>query len=136
MSLRKLVSMTHFVDQCLDYVRQSHNHQRGIDLIRWYADLIQTPLSVEMFRGAFPLFPNFEVFDRCDFTANQQSPQSFIVDKHPEFSTRLYRKSEHSSHPSGMCYITSYHLKTIEDLCDKDITFSMLSEYAKSDLFD
>jgi len=136
MSLRKLIPMTDFVNQILAYTKESNNYQRGIQLIDWYAELIQQPISMEMFKGDNPLFPNFKIVESQKEATENNYKNAIWYFGNGEFATTLYRKSEHSTTKSGMCFITSFHLSTIEQLCDKDIDFSMLSEYAESDIFD
>ena len=136
MSLRKLITMTDFVNQILAYTNESNNYKRGIELIDWYAELIQQPITMEMFKGDNPLFPNFKIVEsQNEATENRFNNAIWYFGK-GEFATTLYRKSEYSTTKNGMCFISSYHLKTIEQLCDKDIDFSMLSKYAESELFD
>lgn len=136
MSLRKLIPMTDFVNQILAYTQESNNYKRGIEIINWYADLIQQPIKMEMFKGENPLFPNFKIVESQKEATENNYKNAVWYSGKGGFATTLYRKSECSTAKSGMCFITSYQLKTIEQLCDKDIDFSMLSEYAESDLFE
>lgn len=136
MNVRKLMSMTDYVNQILAYVQESSNHERGIKLIGWYSDLIHTPLTLDMFVSTNPLFPNFVFAESHEQALRQSSSQSVFVFSDSELGVTLYRKSEYAKSKSGMCYITSYHLKTVKDLCDKDIDFSLDSIYSETDLFD
>jgi hypothetical protein len=63
MELRRLISMNDFVNQTLAYVYESHNYERGMAIIKWYSNLINQPISFDMFQGEKPLFPNFHIVD-------------------------------------------------------------------------
>ena len=136
MTVRELMSMADYVNQILAYVNESKNYERGIKLIEWYSDLIHLPLTLDMFVSTNPLFPKFVFAESHEQALRKNSTQSVFVFSDSEFGVTLYRKSEYSKSKSGMCYITSYHLKTVKDLCDKDIDFSLDSIYAETDLFD
>lgn len=136
MSIRKLVTMTDYVNQILAYTNESKNYERGIKLIDWYSELLQQPISLDMFTGDKPLFLNFKVVKSQNEALSYGYKNTIWYFGKHEFATTLYRKSEYSTSKDKMCFITSYHLKTIEDLCNKDIDFNMLSKYSENDLFD
>ncbi len=136
MTLRKLIPMTDYVNQILAYVHESHNYERGIKLIQWYSELIAQPIQMDMFTAKNSLFPNFKFVDSQKQALDENLLQSIHNFGKNGFAVTLYRKSEHSNAKSGMCFITSYHLKTINDLCNKDIDFNIESDYAESSLFD
>ena len=130
----KLISINEHVKSIIDYVEESKNERRGIELIKWYSDLINQPLSFDMFDGANPLFPNFKITDSHRESTERNIKNSIHRFGDNEFSMTLYRKSDRSK--TGYAYMTYFHLKNVIDLCDKDVEFNIESDYAASDLFD
>lgn len=136
MSIRKLITMTDYVNEILAYTHESKNYERGNDLLEWYSELLARPIDLEMFKSNNPLFPNFNIVESQKQATLSRHSQSIHPFGDNEFAITLYRESKHSSSENGMCYITSYHLKTIEDLCGKDITYSLKSELLDTELFE
>ena len=136
MSLRKLITMTEFVNQTLSYTNESHNYERGIELINWYSNLIQQPITINMFTDANPLFPNFKIVDGVIDAVNNKYKNSVWLFGRNEFAVTLLRDSHSVSKKKGMGFRTSYHIRTIEQMAGMDVDFNMLSDYAESDLFD
>lgn len=134
MNIKNLDTMTDFVLGVLDYTHESNDCERGIDLIRWYSELLKQPLKVDMFVGMNALFPNFELVSSSSHAMKNSYKNAFCVSIKDEFEVTLYRKSKHSTSKNGMCYIASYHLNKVEDLCGRDIEFNMDSEYAESEI--
>lgn len=64
MNIKPLVPMSDHVREVLDYTHESHEYKRGIDLIKWYSSLLSTSLSLDLFQGEKPLFPNFTITER------------------------------------------------------------------------
>lgn len=134
MKTDNLKTMTEFVRGILDYTHESHNYERGIDLLKWYSDLLNEPLNINMFTGENPLFPNFNIVANSKYATQNNIENSVFKFANKEFGITLYRNSKYSTSKSGMCYITSYHLKKVEDLCGRDIEFNIDSEYSKSEI--
>ena len=128
MNLRKLIPMTDYVNQVLAYVEESHNYQRGIELIKWYSEFIQQPIQVEMFKSEEPLFPALTYID-----SREHLMPNTITRYDVDFAVKLYRKSPHLKR---MSEITSFHLAKIEDLCDKELDFNIDSDFVDTNLFD
>ena len=134
MKTRKLETMTDFIRGVLGYTSESHNYERGIALIRWYSDLLNQPLELDMFVGDNPLLPEFSVVSNLYHVVNDGLIAGVFKSDNGEFHITLYRKSEHSISKNGMAFITSYHLKTIGDLCGKDLEFNIESKYAETEI--
>lgn len=131
METRKLLTMTDFVKEILDYVDESQNYQRGIDLIRNYHELIKQPLTMDMFAGEKSLFPSFHVVENIAAATSGECKQA-IFPFGSGIGATLYRKApDNIKSKTGMCYTTSFNLKTVEDLCGKDILYNVNSEYSE-----
>ena len=128
MTLTKLISMSDFVKEVLNYVSESKNNERGIFLIKQYSEFLDTDLDTEFFKGKNPLFPDFKVIGTQNEAIEKRYKNSFWYFGSGQYATTLYRKSEHSK--TGNAYISSYHLRKISDLCDKEIYFDCDCELA------
>lgn len=130
----KLIPMTDFVKDILSYVNESQSHERAIQLIEWYSDLISLPLKIDMFEGDNPLFPDFKVVEYMRDLNGNLASQVVLPCEH-DFTVILYRRSEYSTAKDGMCFIATYNLKKVEDLCSMQVLINRSSEYAESELF-
>ena len=96
MKLTKLISMSDFVKEVLNYVSESKNSERGIFLIKQYSEFLDTDLDTEFFKGKNPLFPDFKVVGTQNEALEKRYKNSFWYFGGGQFATILYRKREHS----------------------------------------
>lgn len=47
--MKTLISMVDFVEEIKDYVHESHNNERGLELIFNYSEFLKQPLTLGMF---------------------------------------------------------------------------------------
>jgi hypothetical protein len=134
MNTKPLGSMSDHVREVLDYTHESHEYKRGIALIKWYSDLLSTPLCLDMFRGEKPLFPNFTITDHQSESTNRGLKQAVFSYGQDEFAVTIYCENKYKK--GTMCYHSKYHLKTVEDLCDMNVLYSLDSEYSSTELFE
>lgn len=131
MILRKLIPMTDYVNQILAYVNESKNHERGIELIKWYSELINQPLKIELFQGEEPLFPSFVTENQSIAISNKRKKSIWLFGLddlgEKEYAVTAYK---------GNGYYSKYHLKKVEDLCEMELDFNLQSEFCETDLFD
>jgi hypothetical protein len=132
---QELIPMTEFIGKILDYAHESHNYERCIDIVKWYHELINTRLSIKMFTSDNPLFKDFEIVKWSSESINFRFKKSVFKFGMSEFGICLYTKNTHSKEENKMCYLTSFHLKTVEDLCKMGLQINMKSKYAETDLF-
>ena len=111
----KLINLNQFTKEIEDYVHESNNVERGLQLIFAYNDFLSQPIKEEMFIGENPLFPNFVKCSQKEAITKgiENSFNNFGKD---EFYVRVYRKHGHENKPG---YLTSFHLKTVNDLVGK-----------------
>lgn len=108
MSKTKLIPMTEFVNDILDYANESQNYERSIRLIEWYRDLLNEKISIEMFRGEDPLFPGFDFI--------RKSEDVFLKDT--VWITYVNKRINES-----YC-IPFKEMITVEDLCSLGLEFN------------
>lgn len=112
--LEELVAMTVYVGKVLDSDIDTFDKLLNI---RQYYELLNLPLNKDMFLTDKPLFPGFKELTQSAAIKNKIK-QSFWMSEDGTFNVTLYRSRE-----DGMCYITTFHLKTVEDLCGKGIEY-------------
>ena len=114
-----LVSLSEFVDGISDYTSQSKNTDRGLKMIYAYNNFLKTPICEEMFTGKNPLFIDF--VKCCQSEALKKGiKNSFDNFGEDAFSVTVYRMAgKEYNQKDRMTFVTSYHLKTINDLVGK-----------------
>ena len=112
--IEELVTMTEYVGKVLDSDIDTYDKLLNI---RKYYELLNLPLNREMFVGSKPLFPGFKELTQSAAIKNK-TKQSFWMSEDGTFNVTLYPSRE-----DGMCYITTFHLKTVEDLCGRGVKY-------------
>ena len=114
-----LVSLSEFVDKASDYTLESKNTDRGLKMIYAYNNFLNTPICEEMFTGENPLFIDF--VKCCQSEALKKGiKNSFDNFGEDAFSVTVYRMAgKEYNQKDRMTFVTSYHLKTINDLIGK-----------------
>jgi len=135
MKTKPLISMSNHVLDILSYTHESHDYQRGIALIKWYSDLLTLPLNLDMFRGEKPLFPDFVITNTQSESTNRGLKQAIFPYGNDSFAVTIYCQHKYGK-KGQMCYHTKYHLKTVEDLCDMNVLFSLNSEFSETELIE
>lgn len=113
----KLVSLNDFVSEISEYYNESKNSERALELIFNYNEFLKQPIKEEMFlnNNEIPLFEDFVKLSQKD-TVNSRHKKSFNNFGKNEFQVTTYRKYGNDKKYS---FVTSFHLKTINDLVDK-----------------
>lgn len=111
----KLIPLSDFVNDVLTYVNESHNYERGIKLIKWYSELLDQPLSLDMFIGDNPLFEGFHLEKM-----NAKKGYDKVSSEH--IGLEIFIKKEGNY--------------TIDLLSESGLEINIMSEYAETDLFD
>ena len=111
----KLISINDFINDVSEYYRESHNSKRALELIINYNDFLNQPITEAMFinHGEKPLFEGFKKCSQKETVSNRykKSFDNFGKDEFQITIFKVYRKK--------MTYVTSFHLKTINDLVGK-----------------
>ncbi len=102
-----------------------------IDCIKWrmvkdYAKFLNKNLTEEMFIGKRPVFPGFVKITQNEATKGDVK-LSFDNFGKDEFSVTQLKKYKPTD--DKLSFVTSYHLKTIEDLVKLDIDFIQYNDY-------
>jgi len=117
--LDKLMCLNDFVDNIRDYVNESQSHERGLKLIFDYNDFLNQDIKEEMFTGENCLFPGFKNIMQSEALL-LQIKKSFQKDSEGNFTVCVYRKvGKEYNIPERTTYVTSFHLKTVNDLIGK-----------------
>lgn len=123
----KLITLNDFVDNIKDYVNESHSVERGLQLIFAYNDFLNQPIKEEMFTGITPLFEGFRNIMQSE-ALKYQIKKSFQKDKNGSFSVCVYRTIEEPEISRRTTYITSFHLKIVNDLVGKIAEYNSFNE--------
>ena len=126
--LDKLISLNEFVDDILDYVNESQSTERGLKLIFDYNDFLNQDIKKEMFTDECPLFPGFVNIMQSEALV-RQIKKSFQKDSKGDFSVCVYRTvGKEYDIPERTTYVTSFHLKTVNDLIGKISEYNSFNE--------
>jgi hypothetical protein len=123
----KLITLNDFVDNIKDYVNESHSIERGLQLIFAYNNFLNQPINEEMFTGKNPLFEGFRNIMQSE-ALKYQIKKSFQKDKNGSFSVCVYRTIEEPEISRRTTYVTSFHLKTVNDLVGKIEEYNSFNE--------
>lgn len=126
--LDKLISLNEFVDDILDYVNESESTERGLKLIFDYNDFLNQDIKEEMFTDKDPLFPGFVNIMQSE-ALRLQIKKSFQKDSEGKFSVCVYRTvGKEYVIEERTTYVTTFHLKTVNDLIGKIDNYNSLNE--------
>ena len=126
--LDKLITLNDFVDNICDYVNESQSAERGLKLIFDYNDFLNQNIKAEMFTGEDCLFPGFANIMQSE-ALRRQIKKSFQKDSNGEFSVCVYRTvGKEYDIPERTTYVTSFHLKTVNDLIGKIEEYNSFNE--------
>jgi len=113
--MKKLITLSDFIEEIESYVSESFNIERGLDLIIYYKDFLKQPIKEEMFLGDKPLFPGFVKCNQKEATSKGYL-KSFDNYGEEGFYMTIYKKYDNDRNPS---WVLSFNLKTINDLIGK-----------------
>ena len=125
--LDKLITLNDFVDNIKDYVNESQSTERGLRLIFDYNDFLNQPIKEEMFTGGNSLFEGFKNIMQSE-ALKYQIKKSFQKCKNDSFSVCVYRTIEEPEISKITTYVTSFHLKTVNDLIGKIAEYNSFNE--------
>ena len=126
-TLDKLICLNDFVDDIQDYVAESQNHIRGVQLIFDYNNFLNQDIKEEMFTGENPLFEGFKnIFQREALKYGVK--KSFQKGNNGEFSVCVYRTIEEPEISKRTTYVTSFHLKKVNDLVGNIAEYNSFNE--------
>lgn len=111
----RLKTMTRFITDTLDNYHENGDSKRTLQLIKHYTEFLATPIDLKMFSGQDPLIMDFIIVPQQ--TLNYK--KSVFIFSDDEFGITILKY--YSPGDKKQSYVTSYHLKTIEDLCGRDI---------------
>ncbi len=113
--MKKLITLSDFIEEIESYVSESFNIERGLDLIVYYKDFLKQPIKEEMFLGDKPLFPGFVKCNQKEATSKGYL-KSFDNYGEKGFYMTIYKEYDNDRNPS---WVSSFNLKTINDLIGK-----------------
>ncbi len=125
--LDKLITLNDFVDNIKDYVNESQSTERGLRLIFDYNDFLNQQIREEMFTGENALFEGFRNIMQSE-ALKYQIKKSFQKSKDGSFSVCVYRTIEEPEISKRTTYVTSFHLKTVNDLIGKIAEYNSFNE--------
>jgi hypothetical protein len=129
--MKKLITLNEFTEDIADYVNESMNFERGLKYIFAYNDFLNQPIKEDMFIGENPLFYDFEKRTQAEAVC-YGIEKSFHYLGNNEYSVCIYKKYGNENKKG---YVTSYHLKTINDLVGKiDIHNNVHPKYGWSQI--
>ena len=113
----RLISLIDFVSEISDYYHESKNSERALELIFNYNEFLKQPIKERMFidDNELPLFEGF-IKSTQKNTVNNRHKKTFDNFGKNEFQVTTYRKYGNDKKKS---FITSYYLKTVNDLVGK-----------------
>lgn len=154
MQTKKLISMTQFIldidwmsttEFCKNTgaplprfipndVNASADQFLRLDCIKWrmvkdYAKFLNKNLIEDMFIGKRPMFPGFVKSTQMDATMHKYLLSFDNYGNDGLFQVTQFKESPYNS--GKKCFVTTLHLKTVEDLVKLDIDFIQYNDYYK-----
>lgn len=126
--MENLRTLNHFVVEIEQYVKESFDYQKLIEVIFAYNDFLNQPIREEMFLGENPLFPEFI---KCSqkYASENRIDKSFDNFGENEFSLSVRKWwGQEYGRKETFGLVTSYHLKTVNDLVGKIERYDSFNE--------
>lgn len=117
--MEKLKSLSEFVTEVEEYANESRNYQRAWALIFEYNEWLKQDIHEDMFLGENPLFVGFA---HCTMSIAVElgKEKAYCRFGKNEWQISILRMSgEEYGLKDEMKFVTSFHLKTINDLVGK-----------------
>ncbi len=112
--MRKLLKLSEFVDEVENYVNESHDYERGINLIFAYNEFLNQPIHKKMFLDKNPMFVGFEKMSQ--YKAREKGClKSFDNYGDDGFYFTIYKEKGYNNKPS---WNTHFHIKYVYQLID------------------
>jgi hypothetical protein len=114
--MNKLITLNKFVEDIENYVNESKNISRALQLIFDYQKFLSQPIKEEMFLGDDTLFPGFVKATQKEATIRRFEKTFYNFGKDGFYVSVLHKEYGEDKKP---CFVTSFHLKTVGDLVGK-----------------
>lgn len=101
------------------------------NIIAEYAKLLRKPIREEMFQGRGPLLPGFVLLIPKN-KESESAPLSYYQWSKDEFLIRRRNVIKSNLNKGNPVTLTSYHIKTIEDLTSMELSYNIDSQFAKN----
>jgi hypothetical protein len=116
----KLIPMIDFVEEMIEYAKESNNYIRAISLLSAYKEFLSSDIKESVFSGEDSYFLYFRKSTQKEHT--EEDKYTFYNFGDSEFSI-TYRAYRSVNNNRRICLCTNYHLSKIEQLCGVGIEF-------------